>query len=171
MPQSTRRLGAVIALLALLVTVALAGCSSDTKSTSQKPTATSGPRATTTAQPGGTPTPGGTPSPTATPIAACNGALSDIPVPDNAVQIGPTTTAGATTSCMYRIPQDLQTLDTYFKAQMGKAGWRMLKDDPEGPQAEVQEYFKKEKFATISLSQDDAQTHTTVATIAVEVSQ
>lgn len=171
MPHPAQRLGAVFVLLALLMIAAISGCSSDTKGTGQKATATSAPRATATVQPSGTPTPGGTPSPTVTPVAACGGALTDISVPANAVQIGPVGMTGATINCVYRIPQDLQTLDTFFKTQMGKDHWTFLKDDPEGPLGFVQEYFKAQRFATITLSQHQADTHTTDVTISVETSK
>jgi hypothetical protein len=164
MSQSTRRLGVVCVLLALVGLVVLSGCSSGTDGTVQKATTPGGPRATPTSHPGSS-----TPSPTSTPTIACSGALSDIVLPAHAVQVGHTSTTGATTSCAYRIPQDSQTLDAFFKTQMGNAGWTLLHDDTEGPQSFVQVYFKAQRFATITLSQSDA--HTTDVTITVESSQ
>jgi hypothetical protein len=177
MQPSTRRLGAFLVLLALLVITALSGCSSNTNGTNQKATATTGPRATTTTQPGGTPTangtptPSGTPSPTPTPLTACTSKLNDVVIPDNAVQVGSTGTVGATISCMYHVPQDLQTLDTFFKTQMGKSGWTLLHDTPEGVQGVVQQYFKALRFATITLTQSGSDAHSTDVTISVESSQ
>ena len=173
MAQPTRRLGVVFILLALVMIATLAGCSSGTNGTTNKATATSGPHATATTRPGGngTPTSGGTPSPTAKPITACGGTQSDITVPANAVQTGHTTTTGATTNCDYRIPQDLQTLDTFFKTQMVADGWTLLHDDPEGPLGFTQVYFKAQRFVTITLSQHQSDTHTTDVTISVESAQ
>lgn len=171
MLQPAQRPGAVFVLLALLTIAAFSGCSSNTNSTAQKATATSAPRATATIQPTGTPTPGGTPPPTATPVAACSGAITDISVPSNAAQIGPVGMTGATINCAYRIPQDLQTLDTFFKTQMGKDHWTFLRDDAEGPLGFVQEYFKAQRFATITLTQHQSDMHTTDVTISVETSQ
>jgi hypothetical protein len=165
MPQSTRRLSAVVVLSALVMITALASCSSGPNGISQKATPTSSPRATATSQPGGTP------SATPPPPSACGGTLSDILLPERAVQIGSTKTTGATTSCAYRVSEDVQSLDTFFKTQMGKSGWRLLHDDPEGPQGFAQVYFKKQRFATITLTQHESDTHTTDVTISVEASQ
>ncbi len=173
MSPFTRRIGAVFALLALLMIAALAGCEQGANGTGQKATATSGPRATSTTRPGGTPGANGTPPSggTPTPTAACDGKLSDIILPDHAVQVGPTGTAGATTSCAYRISQDLNTLNAFFKTQMSKQKWRLLHVSAEGPLGLVQEYFKGQRFATITLTQHEADTHTTDVTISVEASQ
>ncbi|HEY7350629.1 MAG TPA: hypothetical protein VH599_20130 [Ktedonobacterales bacterium] len=171
MSQPTRRLGAVFVLLALLMIAALSGCQSDTRGASQTPTAASSPGTVGSATPGGTPTVGGTPSPTPIPFTACSGKLPDIVIPDNAVQVGSTAITGATTSCAYRIPQDLKTLDDFFKTQMGKNHWRLLHDNPEGPQGLVQEYFKAQRFATITLTQHESDTQTTDVTISVEASK
>ncbi len=173
MQPPTWRWGAVFALLALLMIAALSGCLSNTSGTTQKTTPTSGPRATTTSTPGGngTPVSGGTPTPTSTPLTACAGKLSDIVLPAQAVQVGTTVTSSATTNCDYRVSQDLKTVDTFFKTQMVKSGWTLLHDNPEGPVAMVQQYFKKQRFATISLSQHGADTKTTDITITVEASQ
>ncbi len=177
MAHHTRFLSGTLALAALLLLIALAGCTSNNNSTGQKATATSGPRGTATTQPGGTSTPGATVQPVATPsatpttLAACNGQLTDVPVPRSAVQVGSTATSGATISCLYRIPQDVQTLDTFFKTQMGGAGWTLLEDTTAGPAAMVQEYFHAQRFATIQLTQDGTDTHSTVVSIAVESSQ
>ena len=162
-------------LLALAMIAMLAGCSSDTNGTTHKATPTSGPHATATTKPSGngTPAAGGTPSPspTATPVAACGGTFTDISVPANAVQTSKTATTGATTSCGYRIPQDVPTVDAFFKAQMGTGGWTMLSDDPEGPLGFAQTYFKAQRFATITLSQHASDTHSTDVTISVEAAQ
>jgi hypothetical protein len=175
MAQPTRRQGVVLILLALAMIAMLAGCSSGTNGTTQKASPTSGPRATATTKPrgNGTPPAGGTPSPspTATPVLACGGTFTDIAVPANAVQTSHTATTGATTSCGYRIPQDLQTVDTFFKTQMGTGGWTMLGDDPEGPLGFAQTYFKAQRFATITLSQHASDTHSTDVTISVESAQ
>jgi|GEM_PF-1949865 len=177
MPHHRRLLGRSLALAALLMLIALAGCTSNSNGVSQKATAASSPRATGTADPDGTPAPGGiatsgaTPSTTPTTLAACNGKLADVPVPLNAMQIGSTGTSGATISCMYRIPQDVQTLDTFFKTQMGSAGWTLLEDTTAGPAAMVQEYFHAQHFATIQLTQDSTDTHSTEVSISVESSQ
>lgn len=177
MRHPTRRWCAVLALLTLLMMAVLSGCQSSPNGTTNKATATSGPHATATSKPGGTPgatgTPplGGTPSPTATPITACKGTLSDIDLPNGAVQVGKTITAGATTTCDYQVPQDVKTVDTFFTTQMPKSGWTLLHDDSEGPMAMVQQYFKAERFATISLSQHGSDTHSTDVTISVEASQ
>ncbi|HEY7356143.1 MAG TPA: hypothetical protein VH590_06735, partial [Ktedonobacterales bacterium] len=120
MSHSLRRLGAVVVLSALILLAALAGCTSSPNGVSQKATATTSPRATSTSQPGGTP------SAPATPPGACGGTLSDVLLPEGAVQIGGTQTAGATTTCIYSVSQDLQSVDTFFKTQMGKSGWRLL---------------------------------------------
>ncbi|HEU5368311.1 MAG TPA: hypothetical protein VFU69_07600 [Ktedonobacterales bacterium] len=165
MSRSLRRLGAVVVLAALMMMAALAGCTSSPNGVAQKATATTSPRATATSQPGGTP------SATATPPSACGGKLSDILLPERAVQIGSTQTAGATTSCAYRVSEDLQSLATFFKTQMGKSGWRFLHDTPEGPMGFAQVYFKKQRFATITLTQHESDTHTTDVTISVESSQ
>jgi hypothetical protein len=165
MPRSTRRSSAVFVLSALVMLAALAGCSSSPNGVVQKATATSSPRVTATSQPGGTP------STTATPPSACGGTLSDILLPERAVQVGSTQTAGATTTCAYRVSEDVQSLATFFKTQMGKSGWRLLHDTPEGPLGFAQVYFKKQRFATITLTQHESDTHTTDVTITVESSQ
>ncbi len=176
MPPLLQRLGAVFLLLALLMIAALSGCEANTPGTGQRATATSSPNATAT-QPNGTPTTGstpttgGTPSPTPTPATACEGKLKDIVLPEQAVQVGPTGTNGATTSCAYRVPQDIKTTDTFFKTQMGKSGWLLLHDTPQGPLGYVQVYFKGVRTATITLSQHESDTHTTDVTISVEASQ
>lgn len=165
MSHTLRRLGAVVVLTALMMMAALAGCTSSPNGVVQKATATTGPRATPTSQPGGTP------SATATPPSACGGMLSDVLLPEGAVQIGSTQTAGATTTCIYSVSQDLQSVDTFFKTQMGKSGWRLLHENPEGPMGFAQVYFKKQRFATITLTQHESDTHTTDVTISVEASQ
>jgi hypothetical protein len=53
---------------------------------------------------------------------------------------------------------------------MAKSGWKLLHDSPEGPAAMVQQYFKGQRFATISLYQQGADTQTTEVTISVEAS-
>lgn len=177
MSQRTRRACAVFILLALALTAALVGCTTSPNGVTQKATATTSPRATSTSQPGKTPsataTPaaGGTPSPTATPATACEGKLGDIPLPDRSQQVGSTKITGATTSCTYLVGQDVQTVDTFFKTQMGKAGWTLLHDSPEGPLGFAQVYFKKQRFATITLSQHQLDTHRTDVIISVEASQ
>jgi hypothetical protein len=173
MQPPTRRWGACFALLALLMIAALSGCLSNTNGTTQKATATSSPRATTTSTPGGkgTPVTGGTPSPSPTPLTACAGKLSDIVLPGSAVQVGTTTTSGATTNCGYSDPEDLKTVDAFFKTQMVKSGWTLLHESPEGPVAMVQQYFKGQRFATISISQHGSDVNTTDITITVEYSQ
>ncbi len=169
MPPLPQRRSAVLALLALLLIAALAGCVSNTNGTAQKGTPTSGPSA--TARPGtGTPTTGGTPTPTPTPLTACAGKLNDIVLPAQAVQIGSTTTSGASINCDYRVGQDLKTVDAFFKTQMARKGWTLLHDDAEGPVAMVQQYFKGERFATISLSQQGPDANITDFTITVESS-
>jgi len=169
MSQYTRRLCYIFSLLALLLVSALAGCSSTATSAPPQATATRA-AGTPTTPPGGIPTPGGTASPTIA-GAACGGQLGDVILPANAVQVGSTETTGATITCAYRIPQDVQTLDTFFKTQMKKSGWTLLKDNPEGPQALVQEYFHAQRFATLTLSQHDSDAHTTDVTVTVESSK
>ncbi|HLW00742.1 MAG TPA: hypothetical protein VKT82_18940 [Ktedonobacterales bacterium] len=171
MQPLTRRWGAVFALSALLMIAALSGCLSDTNGL--KGTPTSVPHATATGTPdgNGTPVSGGTPTPTPTPPTACAGKLSDIVLPAQAVQVGTPVTSSATTNCDYQVPQALKTVDAFFKTQMAKSGWTLLHDNPEGPLAQVQQYFKKQRFATISLSQHGSDAKTTDVTITVESSQ
>ena len=173
MHSPTWRWSAVFALLALLMIAALSGCLSNTNGTTQKTTPTSSPRASATGTPGanGTPPAKGTPTPTPTPPTACAGKLSDVVLPAQAVQVGTTVTSSATTSCVYRVPQDLKTVDAFFKTQMVKKGWTLLHDNPEGPGAMIQQYYHGQRFATISLSQHDTDTHTTDVTITVEASK
>ena len=156
-------------LLALLCLLLFVGCNSSNQS-NQKPTATKTPPKTTVTQTG-TPALDGTPSPTATPIAACNGKLPAVVVPDGSTLVGSVTTTGATTGCAYRVKQDLKTVDSFFKAQMSRKGWTFLNESQEGPLAMVQTYFQNQNFATISLSQHEQDPHTTDFTISVETSQ
>jgi hypothetical protein len=173
MQPPTWRWSAVFALLTLLMIAALSGCLSISNGTTQKTTPTSGPHATATSIPGGkgTPISGGTPTPTPTPLTACAGKLADVVLPAQAVQVGTTATSSATTNCGYRDPQDLKTVDAFFKTQMAKSGWKLLHDDPEGPAGMIQQYFKGLRFATITLSQHGTDTNTTDITITVEASQ
>lgn len=173
MSLSRRRSSAVFVLLALVLLVAVVGCSNTPNGVTQKPTATASPSATATSQPGATttPAPGTTPSPTPTPATACNSAIRDIPLPDHSVQVGATQTAGATTTCVYNVAQDVQTVASFFKTQLGKAGWKLLHDNQEGPQGFAQVYVKGLRTATITMTQHDSNAHATDVTIAVENSQ
>lgn len=156
-------------LLALLCLLLVAGCTSGNQS-NQKPAATKTPPKTTVTQTG-TAAPNATPSATATPIAACNGKLPSVVVPDGSTLVGAVTTTGATTGCAYRVKQDLKTVDDFFKTQMGARGWTFLNERQEGPLAMVQTYFQNQTFATITLSQHDQDPHSTDFTISVETSQ
>jgi hypothetical protein len=60
---------------------------------------------------------------------------------------------------------------TFFKTQMVKDSWTLLHEDPEGPLGFAQIYFKAQRFATITLSQHEDETHVTDVTISVEASQ
>jgi hypothetical protein len=173
MSQSTRRLSAVGVLFILVLVGILVGCSSDTPGVTQKATATSGPQATATSQPSATttPAPGTTPSPTATPATACNSAIKDITLPDRSTQVGSTTTAGATTTCAYSVPQDVQTVAAFFKTQMVKSSWILLHDNQEGPLGFAQVYVKGLRTATITLSQHESNANATDVSITVETSQ
>src|SRR5690348_8270441 len=156
-------------LLALLCLLLFVGCTSGNQS-NQKPAATKTPPKTTVTQTG-TVVADATPSATATPIAACNGKLPAIVVPDGSALVGAVTSTGATVGCAYRIKQDLKTVDTFFKTQMGARSWTFLNERQEGPLAMVQTYFQNQDFATITLSQHDQDPHTTDFTISVETSQ
>jgi hypothetical protein len=155
-------------LLALLCLLLFVGCTSN--QSNHKPTATKTPPKTTVTTTG-TALPNTTPSATATPLLACDGKLTGIAVPDGSTLVGSVTTTGATIDCAYRVKQDLKTVDSYFKAQMGARGWTFLNEVPEGPLAMVQTYFQGQNFATISLSQHEQDPHTTDFTISVEISQ
>lgn len=154
--------------LALLCLLLFVGCASN--QSNHKPTATKTPPKTTVTQTG-TVLPSGTPSATATPIAACEGKIASIVVPDGSTLVGKVTTTGATTDCAYRVKQDLKTVDSYFKTQMGARSWTFLNETQEGPLAMVQTYFHNQTFATIALSQHEQDPHTTDFTISVEISQ
>lgn len=156
-------------LLALLCLLLVVGCTSGNQS-NQKPAATKTPPKTTVTQTG-TAAPNATPSATATPIAACNGKLPSVVVPDGSTLVGAVTTTGATTGCAYRVKQDLKTVGSFFKTQMGAKGWTFLNERQEGPLAMVQTYFQNQEFATITLSQHDQDPHSTDFTISVETSQ
>lgn len=173
MSLSTRRLSAVFILLSLVMIAAVVGCSTDPSGVTQKPTATSGPQATATSQPSATttPAPGTTPSPTPTPATACESKIKDIPLPDRSTQVGTTKTAGATTTCVYSVPQDVQTVAAFFRTQMVKSGWNLLHDNQEGPLGFAQVYAKGVRTATITLTQHESNTNATDLTIAVEASQ
>ena len=171
MPQHTQRLYVIAALLALLLLSAMASCSSSSPGTSQQATATGKAGRPPGGQPSGTASPGHTVSPTSTAVAACGGQVTDVVVPTNAVLLGSPQKSGATVTCMYRISQDLMTLDTFFKTQMGASGWTLLSDNPAGPQSMVQEYFKGQSVATIILTQPGSDTHITDVTIVVETSK
>ncbi len=149
----------LVVLLLLLV-----GCASGSQSSSRTPTAT-GPART------GTAGPNLTPSATAPPTTACDGQVSDVVLPADAVPVGKTSTEGATTNCAYRVRLDVQTAAGFFRNQMGASGWTLLKEVPEGPGAFGQEYFKGQRFATIILTQHGNDTQTTDIHITIEVSQ
>lgn len=168
MPKPGQRPWVFSCLLALLCLLLFVGCTSN--QSNHKPTATKTPPKTTVTTTG-TALPSGTPSATATPIAACEGKISSIVVPDGSTLVGKVTTTGATIDCAYRVKQDLKAVDDYFKAQMGTRGWTFLNEVPEGPLAMVQTYFQGQTFATISLSQHEQDPHTTDFTISVETSQ
>jgi hypothetical protein len=172
MSQRSRHLACLCCALALLL-LSAASCSSPNPGTSQQATATSQPGKPSGGQPSSTPTSSHTvsPSPTNTARAACDGQLSDIIIPTDAVALGTPQKNGTTVSCMYRIPQDLKTVDTFFLMQMGKSGWTFLSDNPAGPNSMTQEYFKGQSFAAIILTQHGMDTHTTDATIEVETSK
>ncbi len=153
----------VFSLLVTLLLV-LAGCASGGQASSRTPTVTAPSKT-------GTAVPGDTPLPTATPATACDGQFSDVLLPANAVQVGKTTTKGATTNCNYRVALDLQTTASFFKNQMGAATWSLIKEEPQGPGSIGQEYFKAQSFVTIILTQHGSDTQTTDIHITVEVSQ
>jgi hypothetical protein len=149
---------------AVLLLAILTGCSSGGQSNSRTPTSTS-PGVTSTAGPDGTP------SATSTPATACNSQFSDVPLPNDAVQVGKTTTKGATTNCAYRVALDVPTTASFFKNKMSASGWKLLKEQPQGPGSLGQEYFKAQSFVTIILTQHGDDTQTTDIHITVEISK
>jgi hypothetical protein len=171
MSRPASRLWVLSGLLALLCLALLVGCSSTPQDNGQKPGATKTPHKTPIVQASGTPAPAGTPSATATPLTACGGQLSDVVIPNGSTLVGPVSTSGATVGCAYLVHNDLQTVETFFKTQMGSKGWTFLNQSSEGPQAVVQTYFKGQSFATITLSQHNQDTHSTDFTISVESSK
>lgn len=148
----------------LVLLLLLVGCSSGSQSSSRTPTVT-GPART------GTAVPNLTSSATATPATACDGQVSDVMLPANAVPVGKTSTKGATTNCSYRVGLDVQTAAGFFRNQMAASGWTLLKELPEGPGSFGQEYFKGQRFATIILTQHGNDAQTTDIHITIEVSQ
>jgi hypothetical protein len=148
----------------LVVLLMLTGCSSGGQSSSRTPTVTAPDKT-------GSSGPNTTPSATSTPATACNGQFSDVPLPANAVQVGKTSTKGATTNCAYRVSLNVQTAAGFFRNQMGAAGWTLLKEQAEGPGAFGQEYFKAQSFVTIILTQQGSDPQTTDIHITVEVSK
>jgi hypothetical protein len=140
------------------------GCATGSQANSRTPTVTAPAKT-------GTAGPGSTPLATATPATACDGQFSDVLLPANAMQVGKTTTKGATTDCSYRVALDLQTTANFFKNQMGAATWTLIKEEPQGPGSVGQEYFKAQSFVTIILTQHGSDTQTTDIHITVEVSQ
>lgn len=151
----------VFSLLLILLLV-LGGCASGSQASSHTPTSTAKT---------GTAGPGDTPPATATPATACDGQFSDVLLPANAVQVGKTTTKGATTDCSYRVALDLQTTASFFKNQMGAATWTLIKEQPQGPGSIGQEYFKAQSFVTIILTQHGSDAQTTDIHITIEISQ